>query len=197
MTWPAAVASADSPSNDVPAGRPPTEIDMANSAVQQHHQKAPETVDCAVVTVSDTRSLGDDRGGDLIVALLTSAGHAVTARTLVPDDKPSIEQAVADYAKQADVEAILLTGGTGISARDVTPDVVEGMLDRTLPGFGELFRTLSYQEIGPSAMLSRALGGVIGRSIVLLMPGSPAAIRLAMQQLVLPELRHLVQQAQA
>ena len=161
----------------------------------QHRAAAPAAVRCAVVTVSDTRTLPTDRGGQELVELLTAAHHPVVDRQIVPDDPSRIQDAVTVLARRDDVQAVLLTGGTGISPRDQTYEAVSALLDRALPGYGELFRLLSYQEIGPAAMLSRTVAGLIGRTVVLTMPGSPSAVRLAMQQLILPELGHLVQQA--
>jgi molybdenum cofactor biosynthesis protein B len=148
-----------------------------------------------VVTVSDTRSEADDRGGAIIVELLQAAGHEVTAREVIPDEPSVISEFVQQLEAQGDVQAILLTGGTGIAPRDNTVDVVTGLLTKTLPGYGELFRMLSFEEIGPAAMLSRACGGVVASTVVLTMPGSPAAVRLAMERLILPELAHLVAEA--
>jgi molybdenum cofactor biosynthesis protein B len=147
------------------------------------------------VTVSDTRTLDNDGSGSKIVELLEAAGHRVAARRIVKDEPAEVAAAVREFVAAAGVDAILLTGGTGIAARDQTPDAVRGLLTRELPGFGEIFRVLSFQEIGAAAMLSRALGGVIDQTIVLLMPGSTAAVRLAMEKLILPEIAHLVEHA--
>jgi molybdenum cofactor biosynthesis protein B len=169
--------------------------DYTSSSAQQHREQAPDSVDCAVVTVSDTRTLDNDGSGAKIAALLEAAGHRVVARRIVKDEPDQVEAAVREFVADANVDAILLTGGTGIAARDQTPDAVRGLLTRELPGFGEIFRVLSFQEIGAAAMLSRALGGVIDQTIVLLMPGSTAAVRLAMEKLILPEIAHLVEHA--
>jgi molybdenum cofactor biosynthesis protein B len=161
----------------------------------QHRQAAPQAVRCAVVTVSDTRTLATDRGGELIATLLESAGHQSVRREIVPDEPLRIHTLIGELTAAADVDAVLVTGGTGIAARDQTFETIGQMLTKPLPGYGELFRMLSYGDIGPAAMLSRAIGGVIGRVVVLTMPGSPAAVRLAMEQLILPELGHLVYEA--
>ncbi len=145
---------------------------------------------CTVITVSDTRSIETDRSGRMIQAQLLGAGHAVTAYHIIPDDEERITQLVQDEAEQAD--AILLSGGTGVSRRDVTSEAIRPLLDKHLPGFGELFRMLSYQEIGPAAMLSRAVGGMRGDTVVFALPGSPKAVSLALTKLILPELPHLV-----
>jgi len=165
-------------------------------SAEEHRQQAPGQVRCAVVTVSDTRSLASDRSGGLIVELLEAAGHRIASREVVPDEPSILEPLVRELAQREDVDAVLLTGGTGIAARDQTPEALAQMFHKQLPGFGELFRMLSFQEIGAAAMLSRATGGVVGRTVVLLMPGSTAAVRLAMEKLVLPELGHLVEHAQ-
>lgn len=165
-------------------------------SAQQHRGQAPRSIGCAVVTVSDTRTLAEDRSGAAIVERLESAGHVVAARTIVQDEPAAIRAAVGELVQIDGVQAVLLTGGTGITRRDQTPDALAGMFTTPLPGFGELFRMLSYQEIGAAAMLSRACGGVVDGRPVLLMPGSTAAVALAMDKLVLPELGHLVELAE-
>ncbi len=167
----------------------------SNTPSQQHRSSAPSVIQCAVLTVSDSRTFTTDRGGQTIVDLLTECGHQVVSRSIVPDERLRIRQLVLDWADQVEIDAILLTGGTGISPRDQTFETISELLDSVLPGYGELFRWLSFQEIGPAAMLSRSLGGLIRQTVLLTMPGSPAAVRLAMQRLILPELGHLVQQA--
>ena len=162
-------------------------------SAREHRCMAPTSVACGVITVSDTRTLADDKSGALVCELLEQAGHRVAVRIIVPDEPQRIEAALAEMAAHEAVEAVLLTGGTGIAARDQTSDTVARKFTRELPGFGELFRMLSYQEIGAAAMLSRAVGGVIDRQVVLAMPGSTAAVRLAMEKLVVPELGHLVE----
>lgn len=166
-----------------------------NAVPQQHRQQARASVTCAVVTVSDTRTAADDRSGALIVELLEGAGHSVVDRRIVPDEPAALQQAVRELVDRPEVAAILLTGGTGVAPRDQTPDALLRMFTRHLPGFGELFRMLSFQEIGAAAMLSRACGGLVDRTVVLLMPGSTAAVRLAMERLILPELGHIVELA--
>lgn len=162
---------------------------------EEHRQDAPEAVACAVITVSDTRTLATDRGGATVVEMLEGAGHKVVARTILPDDPAELTTAIQQFAEAAEIDAVLLTGGTGISPRDQTPEAVRGLLTKELPGYGELLRALSYEEIGAAAMLSRALGGLVERTVVLTMPGSTAAVRLAMEKLILPELAHLVREA--
>ena len=158
-----------------------------------HRQAAPQHVRCGVVTVSDTRTRATDRGGDLLADLLVRAGHTVVERQIVPDRPGRIQAAIATLQDRC--QAILMTGGTGISPRDETFETVTSLLTKSLPGYGELFRQLSFAEIGPAAMLSRATGGLVGSTVLLTMPGSPAAVRLAMEELILPELGHLVHEA--
>jgi molybdopterin adenylyltransferase len=166
-----------------------------SQSTTQHRCESPKTVRVAVVTVSDTRTLETDKGGQLIVELLSAAGHQVVSREIVRDEPRSIEPLVRRLADAATTDAILITGGTGIAARDMTFETVSGLLTKTLPGYGELFRMLSYEDIGPAAMLSRAIGGVLDDVIVLTMPGSVAAVRLAMEKLIVPEVGHLVYEA--
>ena len=156
---------------------------------------APASVAAVVITVSDTRTPDDDTGGALLAELLEGAGHRLVGRTIVPDDVDAIQQALDEAVMRDDVHAIFLTGGTGIAPRDVTPEALHPVLDRAIPGFGELFRLLSYQEIGSAALLSRALAGIVRGRLVVALPGSRAAIRLAMEKLLLPELGHLAGEA--
>lgn len=169
----------------------------SSKSAQQHREKGPASIRCAVVTVSDTRSLDNDKSGQTIVELLQSAGHEVVERTLVPDEPALVTDQVRSFSENTDIDAILLTGGTGIAARDQTPDAVARLLTKQLPGYGELLRMLSYQEIGAAAMLSRAMGGLVEQTVVLTMPGSTAAVRLAMEKIILPELGHLVSLAKS
>jgi molybdenum cofactor biosynthesis protein B len=148
-----------------------------------------------VVTVSDTRTLETDRGGKLVADLLTAGGHEVASRDIVPDDPAHIRPLIERLANPAAIDAILMTGGTGIAERDLTFETVSSLLVKTMPGYGELFRMLSYTDIGPAAMLSRAVGGVVNNVILLTMPGSTAAVQLAMEKLIVPEIGHLVYEA--
>jgi molybdenum cofactor biosynthesis protein B len=163
--------------------------------VTQHRAAAPRQVTCAVVTISDTRTPETDRGGPLVAELLTAAGHVVVDQAIVPDEPRAIREKLVALLGHDHIDAALLTGGTGISPRDQTFETLQELFTRTLPGYGELFRALSYAEIGPAAMLSRATAGLIAQMVVFSMPGSPAAVRLAMERLILPELGHLVSQA--
>jgi len=149
----------------------------------------------AVITVSDTRDPRSDRGGAFLVESIGGAGHAVAWRTLVRDEAGEIEAAVRAAAIRPDVDLILLTGGTGIAPRDVTSPTLERMFESPIPGFGELFRWLSYKEIGSASILSRATAGLVGGKVAIALPGSPKALELAMREIVLPEAGHLVSQA--
>lgn len=168
---------------------------MTSQAAAEHRADAPRSLNVAVVTVSDTRTLETDTSGAQIVALLDGAGHRVADRQIIPDEPDRMRPLLEGYRSRDDVQAVLLTGGTGISPRDLTYETVSALLTRPLPGYGELFRMLSYAEIGPAAMLSRAVGGLMGCVVVLVMPGSRAAVQLAMEKLILPELPHLVREA--
>ncbi len=156
-----------------------------------HQQQAADTpVRCAVVTVSDTRTEATDTSGRFIRDRLTGSGFEVVRYAITPDEPVRIKTLIDELA--GTVDAVLLNGGTGISARDQTIDVLQGRLEKELPGFGELFRMLSYEEIGAGAMLSRATAGVYRNTLYVAMPGSTNAVKLAMTKLVLPELEHLV-----
>jgi len=162
-----------------------------DSAHHHHRSDAPVQVSTAIVTVSDTRTLESDTGGALAEELLAGAGHPVVERRIVADEPAEIAAAVSELVSRHEVQAVLLTGGTGVAPRDVTPDTVEPLLQRVIPGFGELFRMLSYEEIGSSALLSRALAGLLKGRVVFVLPGSRGAVRLGLEKLVLPELGHL------
>jgi molybdopterin adenylyltransferase len=158
-------------------------------SVEEHHRHGHKSLRIGVVTASDSRSAETDESGRLIRDLLTTAGHRVEYYEVLPDDPSRIRQALLDNLRNLD--AIVVNGGTGIAARDSTIEVVRTLLDKELEGFGELFRYLSYQEIGSAAMLSRALAGVVAGKIVAVLPGSPDACRLAMEKLLIPELGHM------
>jgi molybdenum cofactor biosynthesis protein B len=164
-------------------------------AVHPHQREAARVVPTGVITVSDTRTRDTDTGGALAADLLAGAGHPVPVREIVKDDRSEIAAALRSALARDDVGAVVLTGGTGISPRDVTPEAVAPLLERVLPGFGELFRALSYAEIGSAALLSRALAGVASGKPVFVLPGSRAGVRLALEKLILPELGHLAAEA--
>jgi molybdenum cofactor biosynthesis protein B len=164
-------------------------------SVAEHKSAAPQSIHCFIVTVSDTRTLENDSSGQTIADLLTAAGHIVTGRALVRDDPELVHSVIGRHLADRGVQVLITSGGTGITSRDSTYEAVSALLEKRLDGFGELFRMLSYQEIGPAAMLTRACAGLVARRIVIALPGSPAAVRLAMEKLIIPELGHLVQQA--
>ena len=160
-----------------------------------HKAEAPKSVRCYVLTVSDTRTEENDTSGRAIADLLSAAGHTVSAHAIVKDDPALVRATIGRQLSSGDVQAIITTGGTGITSRDSTFEAVDALLEKRLDGFGELFRMLSFEQIGPAAMMSRAYAGLAAGKIVVSLPGSEAAVRLAMERLLLPELGHLVQQA--
>jgi molybdopterin adenylyltransferase len=160
---------------------------------QQHRDSArPIVARCVVVTLSDTRSAADDLCGKQIAQLLESDGHVVADRHVIPDDPDRLRAILEENLTRSDVDAVITNGGTGISRRDQTIPVIEKILDIPLPGFGELFRMLSWEQVGSGAMLSRACGGVARGKLLFALPGSPKAVELGMTRLILPELRHLL-----
>jgi molybdenum cofactor biosynthesis protein B len=159
-----------------------------------HKATSPSSVRCYVLTISDTRKPSTDTSGIAIAELLESGGHEVLGRGIVKDDPDGIRAALQKQLDEASVQIIITTGGTGITSRDSTYEVVSSLLEKQLEGFGELFRMLSYQEIGASAMLSRACAGTAQGKIVVSLPGSENAVRLAVTKLLLPELGHLVRE---
>lgn len=163
-----------------------------SESVRQHHHAAPDHVRVAILTVSDSRTPEDDTGGDAIQELVQQAGHEVKARDMVREDPPLVREAVERMLSEDEVDAVITTGGTGIAARDSTYEVVSGLVEKELEGFGELFRMLSYEEIGSAAMLSRAVAGTVGSKFVAALPGSVNAVRLATEKLLIPEMPHVV-----
>ncbi|MGB3138598.1 MAG: MogA/MoaB family molybdenum cofactor biosynthesis protein [Nodosilinea sp.] len=161
-----------------------------------HPQTLSRPVCCAVVTVSDTRTVENDRSGQRIQTLLAEAGHKVCDYRIVPDEPDRIAPLCQGLAQRGGVDCIILTGGTGIAPRDTTYDAIAALLEKTLPGFGEIFRHLSFQEIGSRALASRAVAGVYQATLIFSLPGSSSAVALAMEALILPELPHLVSQLQ-
>ena len=163
-----------------------------SSSTQEHRDASPNSLNFAVLTVSDTRNLETDKSGQLIVQRMEEAKHQLHERIVVPDEPIQIAEQVRRFAAVEGLDVLLLTGGTGISPRDQTPEAVQPLLDIEIPGFGEMFRVLSYEEIGPATMLSRAFAGRIGQLLVFCLPGSSNAVKLAMDKLLVPELPHLV-----
>jgi molybdopterin adenylyltransferase len=178
-----------------PARSPKSSRPGAAATPLEHKATAPKSVGCFVLTVSDTKTPETDTSGALIRDLLTKAGHQVAHSAIVRDEPTDVARIVREACARAEVQAVIVTGGTGITSRDSTYEAIEALLDKRLPGFGELFRMLSFQEIGAAAMLSRAQMGLHARRIVVSLPGSPNACRLALEKLVIPELGHLLREA--
>jgi len=170
-------------------------VTSRDATPREHKATAPKSVGCFVLTVSDTKNPETDTSGAVIRELLTAAGHRVAGSAIVRDEPAEVARLVRDACARDDVQTVILTGGTGITSRDSTYEAVEALLDKRLPGFGELFRMLSFQEIGAAAMLSRAQMGIHARRIVVSLPGSPSACRLALDKLLIPELGHLLREA--
>lgn len=165
---------------------------------EEHRRRAPKRVTYTVIVVSTSRHRRVSRGeqvvdvsGDLIVELMSRAGHVLKSRLIVPDDVDAIREAVMREVK-AGVDVVILSGGTGVASRDVTIEAVKPLLDKELPGFSTLFTVLSYEEVGAAAMLSRSMAGVCERAVVFCLPGSPDAVRLALEKLIIPEVTHIV-----
>jgi len=167
---------------------------MKDAVPQEHKALAPASVGCFVLTISDSKTVETDTSGALIRELLKAAGHRVTGHAIVKDEPAQVAAIVRSGCAAPSVEAFILTGGTGITSRDSTYEAIEALLDKRLAGFGELFRMLSYQEIGAAAMLSRAQGGVVEGRVLFSLPGSPNACRLALEKLIIPELPHLIRE---
>jgi molybdenum cofactor biosynthesis protein B len=165
---------------------------MSKPSFQSHREAAQASIACGVITVSDTRTEDTDKSGQLIKELLRTAGHQTQAYHIIKDEPSQIRPLLQTLLAREDVEALIINGGTGVARRDVTFDVVSALVEKPLPGFGELFRMLSYEEIGSAALLSRAMAGAIGGKVVFSMPGSSGAVRLAMERLILPEMGHIV-----
>lgn len=168
---------------------------MTSKSTSLHREKAGTHANVSVLTISDTRTLETDLGGKLIADLCQAAGYKIIERSIVVDEIQPIRSSVLGLLGHADCEAILITGGTGLAARDRTVDAVEALYDNAVPGYGELFRMLSYQDIGPASMLSRASAGRVGKKLIFTMPGSVAGVQLAMEKLIIPELPHLIYHA--
>jgi molybdopterin adenylyltransferase len=160
-------------------------------SAHEHHAKTKPVVACVIVTVSDTRTAETDASGTCIRALLEEAGHRVVGYAILPDEPRRIRAHLEELLALPGVEAVIVNGGTGLAPRDTTYEAIVGLLDKRLDGFGELFRMLSFQQVGAAAMLSRAAAGVARGKIVVSLPGSPAAVELALQRLLLPELGHM------
>ena len=163
-----------------------------SESVHKHRESAPERVRVAVLTISDTRTPETDTGGETVETLMRGAGHEIVGRDIVRDEASAIRTKLVELLARPDVDAVVTTGGTGISARDTTYEVVDRMLEKKLNGFGEIFRMLSYEEIGAAAVLSRCVAGAVGTKFVACLPGSRNAVRLAVEKLLVPEISHVV-----
>jgi molybdenum cofactor biosynthesis protein B len=170
---------------------------MTRSPSTEAHRRESASLhaNCAVVTVSDTRTTADDVSGALAERLFREAGHDVRARTLLRNDEASVRAEILALTVRDDIDAVLVTGGTGLGSRDRSVEAVRPLFEKELPGFGELFRMVSYEEqIGPAAMLSRAVAGSVNGRFVVVLPGSAAAVELALTKLLLPELPHVLRE---
>ncbi|WP_273846276.1 MogA/MoaB family molybdenum cofactor biosynthesis protein [Rubrobacter calidifluminis] len=163
-----------------------------SESVSRHREAAPQKVRAAVLTISDTRTKETDTGGDTIEELMRQAGHEIVHRQIVKDEAHQIRSTLTSLLARADVDAVITTGGTGISARDTTYEVASRMIEKKLDGFGEIFRMLSYEEVGAAAILSRAVAGAVGAKFLACLPGSRNAVRLATEKLLVPEIAHVV-----
>jgi molybdopterin adenylyltransferase len=169
-------------------------VDNVEVSQQEHKATAPSRVRCFVLTVSDTRTQATDKSGDAIAELLSAAGHEIVGRAIVKDEPADVAEAVSGQLASSQVQVIISTGGTGLTSRDSTYEAIEGLIEKRLDGFGELFRMLSYHDIGPAAMLSRSVAGTARGKFIAALPGSEGAVRLAMTKLLVPELGHIAQQ---
>lgn len=162
---------------------------------EEHKKKAPQHVSCAVLTISDSRTERDDESGKLIKQRLSDNGHQVMSYSMLKNEADSIKKKIYELLRQEELQVIITSGGTGVSHRDITVETISPILEKKLDGFGELFRSLSYQEIGTTSIMSRAIAGVAGGKVILCLPGSPEAVKLAMDKVILPEIGHLVREA--
>jgi molybdenum cofactor biosynthesis protein B len=161
----------------------------------KHREEAPKNLSFAIVTISDSRTLDTDESGNTASRILVSNGYDVIERVLIPNDAGKIRRKIGELIKDKRVDVIITIGGTGLSRRDLTVETISKVVEKKINGFGELFRAISYNEIGVSAMLSRAFGGVSSGKIILCLPGSQNAVELAIRKLILPEIRHIVREA--
>ena len=165
-------------------------------SVHEHKERAKKSVRCWVITVSDTRDESTDTSGQTIKRYLADEGHQATGYKIVKDEPVQIEALLAEALASSEVEAVIVNGGTGIAPRDGTYEVVSRFLEKKLDGFGEIFRFLSYLDIGSAAIMSRAAAGTARGKVLISLPGSQGAVTLAMEKLILPEIRHMVSQLQ-
>jgi len=165
-------------------------------SAEEHRSKAPKSVNLAIITVSDTRTEVDDLSGRAIADTMARAGHSIVRRIIVKDEVEEIQKALRELIEDDGVQVVVMNGGTGIASRDVTLEAVTPFQEKSIPGFGELFRALSYNQVGSAALMSRASAFVTEGKIVFCLPGSEKAVRLAVEKLIAPELGHMVWEAQ-
>jgi molybdenum cofactor biosynthesis protein B len=161
----------------------------------EHKHHAPSSLTCAVITISDSRTEADDESGQHIIKALRENGHNVSSYALLKNDSVAINNKLDELLADPGLQFIITTGGTGLGIRDLTVETVAPLLDKKLEGFGELFRHLSYREIGSAAIMSRALAGVIKGKLIVCLPGSKAAVKLALKEIIMPEMGHMVREA--
>jgi len=170
------------------------EAPPSDAVPREHKAHAPRSIGCFVLTISDSKTPETDTSGALIREMLAKAGHSLVGHAIVKDEPAQVTAVVREGCANPALQAFILTGGTGVTSRDATFEAVEALLDKRLTGFGELFRMLSYQEIGAAAMLSRAQAGAVKGRALFSLPGSPNACRLGLEKLILPELGHLIRE---
>jgi len=170
------------------------EASPSDAVPREHKAHAPRSIGCFVLTISDSKTPETDTSGALIREMLAKAGHSLVGHAIVKDEPAQVTAVVREGCADPALQAFILTGGTGVTSRDATFEAVEALLDKRLTGFGELFRMLSYQEIGAAAMLSRAQAGAVKGRALFSLPGSPNACRLGLEKLILPELGHLIRE---
>jgi len=161
----------------------------------EHKEVSPQSVNCAVLTVSDSRTEEDDESGRILRQKLEQNGHRVISQSILKNDVKALENRLEGLLALKELQVIITSGGTGAGSRDITVETVSPMLEKRLDGFGELFRFLTYQELGTASIMSRAVGGIVRRKVILCLPGSPGAANLAMDKIILPEISHLVREA--
>src|SRR4030042_1420490 len=162
---------------------------------QEYRKLAPKSISCAVLIISDTRTEQEDESGKLIKQTLSENGHKVKVYAILKNEVDSLEKKVQELLNEEEIQVIITSGGTGVSRRDVTVETISPILEKGLDGFGELFRSLSYQEIGSASIMSRAIAGVVRGKVVLCLPGSLGAVELAMDKIIIPEIGHMVREA--
>ena len=162
---------------------------------REHKREAPQSVSCAVLTISDSRTEQDDESGKLLKERLSQNGHRVLSYSILKNDSEAIKRKIKELLEQEELHVIITSGGTGVSHRDITVETISSVLEKKLDGFGELFRSLSYQEVGTASMMSRAIAGVAGGKVIICLPGSLGAAKLAMEKIILPEIGHMVREA--